>query len=248
MKGDIQMQKSNKHGFTLIELSIVIVIIGLIVAGIVAGQSLIRQAKVKKMTADISKFKTATSTFWLQYDALPGDMSNASTYWSDCVDGTGGNNCNGNGDGIFDGVSSNAFNTKEGIRAWQHLSLAGLLEGSYASSAYNSWNVTSGVNSPVHPFSNGCYIFMNSSYNRFSSNINRNLIKSNGVTGSNSCDELVISASEAFNIDNKFDDGIINQGKITSSIHHAQCISGGAYNITSNLEQACPLYFRIDQQ
>ncbi len=42
-----------KMGFTLIELSIVIVIIGLIVAGIIGGQSLVRQAKVRPIITNI---------------------------------------------------------------------------------------------------------------------------------------------------------------------------------------------------
>lgn len=85
-----------QSGFTLLELSIVIVIIGLIVAGISAGQSLIRQAGVRGVISDFDTLTTALNTFKLQYDALPGDMDNASDYWSTDCDPTP-TNCDGNG-------------------------------------------------------------------------------------------------------------------------------------------------------
>ena len=70
-----------QKGFTLIELSIVIVIIGLIVAGVIGGQSLIQQSKLRSIITDVNKYKTAYNTFYLQFSSLPGDMSNASSYW-----------------------------------------------------------------------------------------------------------------------------------------------------------------------
>lgn len=60
-----------RQGFTLLELSIVIVIIGLIVAGISAGQSLVRQASLRSVISDVDKFRTAKNSFKLAYDANP---------------------------------------------------------------------------------------------------------------------------------------------------------------------------------
>ena len=77
-----------KNGFTLLELSIVMVIIGLIIGGITVGQDLIRSAELNSVVTDINKYKTAINTFNLKYNAMPGDMSNATSYWGDQATGT----------------------------------------------------------------------------------------------------------------------------------------------------------------
>jgi prepilin-type N-terminal cleavage/methylation domain-containing protein len=112
------MRASQQSGFTLIELSIVLIIIGLIVSGVLAGQSLIESAKLRAVANEINQFKTAYNAFQLKYDALPGDMINAQLYWG-VVTNNGNNNKQING------------NTTESIYAWQHLSLAGLIPGEY---------------------------------------------------------------------------------------------------------------------
>jgi prepilin-type N-terminal cleavage/methylation domain-containing protein len=74
--------KKYKAGFTLVELSIVIVIIGLIVAGVVGGQRLIKNAKVLSQVSDLKKYDVAFNAFVLQYDNVPGDLRAASSYWA----------------------------------------------------------------------------------------------------------------------------------------------------------------------
>ena len=68
-------------GFTLVELSIVIVIIGLIVGGVTAGQSLVEAAKMQSQISELRKYEVAFNIFKLEYDAIPGDFSQASDYW-----------------------------------------------------------------------------------------------------------------------------------------------------------------------
>ena len=116
-----------KHGFTLLELSIVLVVIGLVIGGITAGQSLIRSADLNNAITDIEKYRAAVANFELKYDSLPGDMSNAQSIWPSCVD-NGSNSCNGNEDNVIN-TSSTIF---EYVRFWQHLALAGLIEGNYS--------------------------------------------------------------------------------------------------------------------
>ena len=77
----MQLSQKKANGFTLLELSIVIVIIGLIVAGISAGQSLVRQAQIRGLTNEVAQMEVAFNSFRLQYDAIPGDMANAGDYW-----------------------------------------------------------------------------------------------------------------------------------------------------------------------
>jgi prepilin-type N-terminal cleavage/methylation domain-containing protein len=63
-----------EKGFTLIKLSIVIVIIGLIVAGVVGGQAWVQQANIRGLISDINKYTIALYTFKLEYNAISGDM------------------------------------------------------------------------------------------------------------------------------------------------------------------------------
>ena len=90
--------------FTLIELSIVMVIIGLIIGGVLTGQDLIKAATIRAQIAQIEKYNTAVRTFELKYGYLPGDMpataATAYGFWSGL---TGGNDCNGSSAGRRDG-------------------------------------------------------------------------------------------------------------------------------------------------
>ena len=104
------------NGFTLIELSITIVVIGLIVASVVGGQSLVRQAKLRSIITDFENYKTAANTFKLEYDGLPGDLRRASSY---------GIGSNGNGNGFIH------HRGDELQYAWQHLKNSGLVPGAW---------------------------------------------------------------------------------------------------------------------
>jgi len=115
------MYKSSNKAFTLIELSIVLIIISLIVGGVVSGKSLIRSAELRSIISEYNTYQTAYNNFLIQYDAIPGDMVNASEYWPGvALDGNGNN--------------KNYVWGPEGIDAWHHLSLAGFVNGAYIGS------------------------------------------------------------------------------------------------------------------
>ncbi len=101
-----------KYGFTLLELSIVLVIIGLIIGGVVAGSSLIEAAKVNSQVAQINKLDVGVVAFKLKYNGLPGDLKNAVQYQIH-----GGSHCNdqnGNGDGVIAYVGQSSPGIFEG--------------------------------------------------------------------------------------------------------------------------------------
>jgi len=118
-------------GFTLVELSIVIVIIGLLVAGISAGKGLIDSAKLNAVVSDATKYQIAYNNFRGKYNAIPGDMATASGYFSNCAPGDN-SKCNGNGDGVIqaDSVACGSFSSSihEGFVAWRHLYLGGFVQ------------------------------------------------------------------------------------------------------------------------
>ena len=78
------------------------VILGLLVGGILAGQSLIRASELRAVTTEFTKYQTALNSFRDKYFAYPGDMTNATSFWPSCGTTalTTAEGCNGNGDGI----------------------------------------------------------------------------------------------------------------------------------------------------
>jgi prepilin-type N-terminal cleavage/methylation domain-containing protein len=128
--------KREKSGFTLIELSIVLVIIGLVVGGVLVGKDLIHQAELRNILAEKDRIVASVITFRAKYNCLPGDCKNATAFWgtdTSCPN-TPSNamakreTCNGNDDGKIN--SSSTFDTEQ-FRFWQHLANAGLWPGEF---------------------------------------------------------------------------------------------------------------------
>lgn len=191
-------------GFTLVELSIVIVIIGLIVAGVTAGNALVRQAQLRAVGTNVDKFQAAIYAFKLQYNALPGDFNNASAVWGTACDSTP-SNCNGNNDRKIDFTGVNLQN--ESLRAWQHLYLAALLPVSVTGTGV----MFTANNSPAGPIKNSIYFMTyhgTAFFSRATTALSLGLSTGAVWSGAN------ITAAEAQSIDKKMDDGIANKGRM----------------------------------
>ena len=119
--------KSHQKGFTLVEIAIVLVIIGLLLGGVLKGQELITQAKIKNVANDLNGMAAAIYGYQDRYKAYPGDDDKASSRWT------------GAGDGDHNGKVSGAFNSKtdtdESRLFWNHLRLAGFIGGDTSSLA-----------------------------------------------------------------------------------------------------------------
>jgi prepilin-type N-terminal cleavage/methylation domain-containing protein len=118
--------KALKQGFSLVELSIVIVIIGLLVGGIMSLQTYVANSKLNTMMNESKIYISAFNQFQTRYNAPPGDYASASSAWS----GAG----NGDGNGLIR-ANGGAGNTAEYYYAFQHLALAGFIQGSYTGAA-----------------------------------------------------------------------------------------------------------------
>ncbi|MFO0389858.1 MAG: type II secretion system protein [Alphaproteobacteria bacterium] len=167
-------------GFTLLELSIVLVIIALIAGGVLAGRTMIRSAELQAVIKEYDFYVKALHEFNTKYAQLPGDFSGAEDMWgeitlyADCdannvgywsgginsegIDAT--QTCNGDGNGRI-GSSTSAgvlSDTHEWWYAWQHLSNAGLIDGKYTggrSSTDTAGEAELNINVPSSKFPSG---------------------------------------------------------------------------------------------
>ena len=120
--------KNQQSGFTLVEIAIVLVIIGLLLGGILKGQELINSAKAKSYASDFRVIQTSLYGFQDRFKAIPGDYAAATTNISGATTATSSGTL---GNGQIDGPwNITANSTDESCLVWQHLRLAGFLAGS----------------------------------------------------------------------------------------------------------------------
>lgn len=129
--------EARKSGFTLVELAIVLVIIGIILGAILKGQELIQNAKIKRLYNQYREILAAVYTYYDKYNAYPGDDPTAGTRWA---------TTSGNGDGLIDGFTINcgASATTETCLVWHHLRLANIITG--------ATDALEGTRAPRNPF------------------------------------------------------------------------------------------------
>jgi len=252
------------RGFTLIELSIVLVIIGLISGAVLAGRDLIRAAELRSIVTEYENYQSAFRIFQDKYSALPGDMSDATAFWGTATncpgdDTTPSNDektCNGNGNGIIEYHYSAAVPSTELHRAWQHLSNAKLISGHYTGVQATSANIRtfSYENSPSSKFKNSIWTCVSYGHRPstdlywWEGNYN-NQLGFRGTTASG-FDSVKLSPADARNIDIKLDDGKPQYGKVRTMRKnlHPSCTTTNVeattdYDLTSNVTDACQLLF-----
>ncbi len=132
-----------KKGFTLVELAIVLIVIGIILGAVLKGQELVFNAKVKRVVGQVKELTAAAYTYMDKYGALPGDDPTASSRWSSATDG--------DGDGTIDGGRCNSL-TEESCQVYVHLRYANIISGNAAAS-------TTGELIPKHAFGGGVHMF-----------------------------------------------------------------------------------------
>lgn len=214
-----------KRGFSLVELSIVLVILGLLTGGILAGQSLIRASELRAFTTEAQRYHTALYTFRDKYFAYPGDFRDATKFWNrlntnaDCVSNSGlatagsPGACDGLGNGDVAGATV-ASGSGESFQLWRHLALAGLIEGSYTGLAGTtaSDDLDRGSNVPASKFANTIwriYKLDTPPANAF------NITYSNSMWGGlTDVGTTALRSEDMWNIDTKLDDGKPARGKV----------------------------------
>lgn len=116
---------NKQTGFTLIELAIVLVIIGLLLGGVLRGQELINSARVKNITRDFQNVQVYVYGYQDRFRVLPGDDPNAQAHIAGATQAAGST-----GNGLIDGAWNSANVGDESYIFWEHVRLAGLAPGS----------------------------------------------------------------------------------------------------------------------
>jgi len=207
-------------GFTLVELSISIVIIMLIFSLITTASHIQNVTKLKKTIQEFVRYNDAYRSFEFQYDNIPGDLHTATQYWSGVSNG--------------DGDKSIQWYT-EGYYAWEHLDRADLVAGTYDGTTNGTYDAVPNVNVPVSAFSPQ---IVWSAFGHVNADTAA-LYLGVPTTSTARVSESSLIPKDAYYIDSKFDDGYPATGNL---------IIGGAIdsdNCIDNLS-ASPLKYDLD--
>jgi len=182
--------KRNQSGFTLIEIAIVLVIIGLLLGGVLKGQELINSAKVKNLAGDFKNIPVYIYGYQDKFKALPGDDSLVVAHVSGVLASTPAGT---QGNGVINGLWWPANQTDESHLFWQHIRLAGFGPGSTDQTAadYLPRNAVGGLigvtNAAQSPITNlkGTYIVCSNAIpGKFAKQLDTTLDNGDTTTGS----------------------------------------------------------------
>jgi prepilin-type N-terminal cleavage/methylation domain-containing protein len=220
-------KSARKSAFSLVELAIVLIIIGLLVAAIAVGQKLIENARTRSVISEINRIDVAIASFHLTYDNLPGDLNNATAYWSTST----------NGDGDGDIEISNGSSVNESNFVFEQLSDAALITGGYSSGAASvSTRMSSRVkNSLYEVYQDDDYdLDDDATIDDIDTSFTENVIvlEGNGGNTAGASNYGVLIPRMAYNIDDKMDDGVPNKGKFRA-MGATSADSDSCYTVTS---------------
>ena len=213
------MKQSNNKGFSLIELSIVLIIIGLLVAGITGGASLIKSAELRSTISEMRNYQTAVNAFYTEKSYLPGTNSgqtnNMSLYISDA--------------------------------AWDELYNAGITD--FDATTASSGKYIAGTNMPKSKVKGAGYLLGYAAVIENPVNANSILLVGSDTTVASGAETITSANLKAAtdnktakSIDEKMDDGLPKSGKVIAIM--SACQSGDAYD-TANSGNVCSQAMKI---
>lgn len=239
-------RSSKLRGFTLVELSISLVVVALMIGGVLVARTMIENAEINSVYSQITQYTVAINAFQTKYDAMPGDMANATHIWGASSQASGCNpalnpeigvlnaatgTCNGDGNGQVS--SSNTGNSDRRL-VWEHLSLAGVIPETYRYRIPFTETTSMGIGFPKTIRNAGImFWFVDAgvySVQRHSFSIGAYAAGSGGLA------DGFLTAREALAFDQKYDDGRPGAGKILSNGSYTNSVAP----INMPVAQRCP--------
>ncbi len=215
-------------GFSLVEIAFVLIIAGIFVAGVVVGRDLIASSRVVRVIKEQEAWQAAISGFRERYEDLPGDMTDATTYWS-------GATANGNGNRQI------LWTGGEGPQAWYQLEQSGYIPPLGMTGTATSNLAVIGTNVPNSAFrkSAGWYIHYDAAKG------GNHLGFGEGDAASVN-DTAAIMPTQAYRVDKKLDDGDPASGHVRSS-GDSSCVNAGEYVLSGGTVESitCAMTFVI---
>lgn len=244
-------KRSNNSGFTLVELAIVMIIIGLLIGGILKGQELLISARVTSTISQTKNYAAAALTFKDTHNAWPGDMARANLLLPGCADAA--NFCgSGDGNGYVGRFDTTAFQANQaGVMTapdvetsyfWKHLILSGLISDIRAIS--NPANPEWGQTHPANSLTGGGFTVFSSMTNREAGRVLSLRLQKQPTGASSAIWGNALDPMTAHKIDSKMDDGLPDAGNVRADFESTGCKTAGTYTVATDSE-ACIMYFQL---
>lgn len=251
-KSQLKNCMKRQQGFTLVELAIVLMIIGLLIGGVLRGQELMNNARISTTVQQVIAYEGAVTTFRDAYSQTPGDMPNATaripgcTAANRCVDGDG----NGIlavrqvGIGLMNLQTGAAMPNAETTMFWKELAMAHLITGINPSADPAAPVI--GVTHPAAKIAGGFMVV----FGQHVANTREGLwlVLTNKVTGGGTAYDPnggnPISPTQARQIDTKMDDGMADLGDVVAP-DDGSCDSGDPRQYLNSERKTCILVFSI---
>ncbi len=242
--------RESEKGFTLVELAVVMIIIGVLLGGVLKGQEMITNARVTSTAKDMESFSAAANTFFDQYNVKPGMMTNANARLSGCGNFVA---CANNAAAVFPTLGAAAAAGSPNSLFFGQLLATGLIGGMDGSAAPAVGPNDFGISHPVASIGGG-FVAGDSSggapanttgFNTQPLAPNTTYLGLTITTAAAAAGDGAVTAVQAGQIDTRLDDGNPQTGYVIGQNIAGECVGTAGDNTYTGAQNACVIFYRL---